>query len=124
MLDVWNEKNSELVLDRLAAVLSADIIFIDPTITTRGLIEFEANVRGFRAKYPHAVISRTSGVDAHSNMHRYTWQISVRGKAVLTGLDVSEKNAEGKICKVLGFFGPLPPLQSNESERLAVFCAR
>jgi hypothetical protein len=110
MLDVWNEKNPELVLARLDAVLSADIVFIDPTITTRGLIEFEANVRGFRAKYPHAVISRTSGIDAHSNLHRYTWQISMKGKAVLTGFDVSEQNAEGKICKVLGFFGPLPPL--------------
>jgi hypothetical protein len=44
------------------------------------------------------------------NLHRYTWQISMKGKPVLTGFDVSEQNAEGKICKVLGFFGPLPPL--------------
>jgi hypothetical protein len=111
MLDVWNEKNPELVMDRLTAVLSADIVFIDPTITTRGLIEFEANVRGFRAKYPHAVISRTSGVDAHSNLHRYTWQISINDKAVLIGTDVSETDAAGRICKVLGFFGALPPLE-------------
>ncbi len=110
MLDVWNEENPDLVLERLSAVLSEDVLFIDPTITTRGLVDFEANVRGFRAKYPRAVISRTSGIDAHSNLHRYTWQISIKGKAVLTGFDVSEQNAEGKICKVLGFFGPLPPL--------------
>ena len=111
MLDVWNEKNPELVMDRLTAVLSADIVFIDPTITTLGLIEFEANVRGFRAKYPHAVISRTSGVDAHSNLHRYTWQISINDKAVLIGTDVSETDADGRICKVLGFFGAVPPLE-------------
>ena len=111
MLDVWNEKNPDLVLDRLSAVLSEDVVFTDPTITTHGLVEFEANVRGFRAKYPHAVISRTSGIDAHSNLHRYTWQISMNGKAVLSGFDVSEHNSEGKICKVLGFFGALPPLE-------------
>jgi hypothetical protein len=57
------------------------------------------------------VISRTSGVDAHSNLHRYTWQISINDKAVLIGTDVSETDAAGRICKVLGFFGALPPLE-------------
>lgn len=111
MLDVWNEQNPELILDRLKVVLSADIVFIDPTITTRGLIEFEAYVRGFRAKYPHALINRTSGVDAHRNLHRCTWQISMNAKTVFTGFDVSELDANGKICKVLDFFGGLPPLE-------------
>lgn len=110
MLDVWNETNPELIFDRLSAVLTPDIVFIDPTVTTRGLTEFEANVRRFRAKYPDAVISRTSGIDSHHNLHRYSWQISMSGKVALTGFDVSESAANGRICKVLGFFGPLPPI--------------
>lgn len=108
MLDVWNERNPELIRDRLAAVLSPEVVFIDPTIVTTGLAEFEANVRGFRAKYPEAVISRTSGIDAHHNLHRYSWQISMNGRVVLTGFDVSESSSDGLICRVLGFFGALP----------------
>jgi SnoaL-like domain len=103
MLAVWNERDLNLVRGRLEAVLTPDIAFVDPTIETHGVGEFEENVREFRTKYPQANIRRASGIDSHHNLHRYNWEITVEGKVVLAGFDVAETAEDGKVCRVLGF---------------------
>jgi hypothetical protein len=110
MLAIWNEPNLDRIRGRLEAALAPHIIFVDPTIETHGIDEFEQNVRGFRAKYPDAVIRRASGIDSHHNLHRYSWEISAKGKVVLVGFDVAEVDADGKVRRVLGFFAQLPGL--------------
>ena len=81
---------------------------IDPSVETRGIDEFEANVHSVQAQIPGAVYSRTSGVDGHHGVHRYSWQISRDGEVVLPGFDVTEVDDDGMVTRVLGFFGPLP----------------
>jgi hypothetical protein len=110
MLAIWNERDLSRIRCHLEAVLAADVVFIDPTIETHGLQEFEENVRDFRTKYPEASIRRASGIDSHHNLHRYNWEITVGGKVFLAGSDVAETAEDGKVCRVLGFFGPLPKL--------------
>ncbi len=61
-----------------------------------------------KAGIPGAVYSRTSGVDSHHGLYRYSWQISRDGEVVLPGFDVTEVDGDGKVTRVLGFFGPLP----------------
>jgi hypothetical protein len=109
MLAVWNLRELEALPARLREVLAEGVVFIDPTIVTTGLAEFEANVRDFRRRYPEAVIERSSAVDSHHNLHRYHWEITVQGRRLVAGFDVSETDAQGKVCRVLGFFGPLAP---------------
>jgi hypothetical protein len=111
MLDAWNERDLGRLRGHLEAALAPDVVFIDPTIETHGLAEFEKNVRDFQAKYPQAEIRRASGIDSHHQIHRYSWEIVHGGKVFLLGFDVAETTAEGKVCKVLGFFGPLPGLE-------------
>jgi len=73
-----------------------------------GIDEFEANVRNVQAALPGAEYSRTSGVDSHHGLHRYSWQISRDGEVLLPGFDVASIDEEGRVTRVLGFFGPLP----------------
>jgi hypothetical protein len=113
MLAVWNERDLSLIRGRLEAVLTPDIAFIDPTIETHGVGEFEENVRDFRSKYYQALISRASGIDSHHKLHRYNWEITVDDKVFLAGFDVAETAEDGKVCRVLGFFGPLPKLDKR-----------
>lgn len=109
MLAAWNELDLEKVRHHLDQALSPDVSFIDPSIVTQGIAEFEQNVRHFRTKYPDVRCIRTSGVDSHHNLYRYNWEIR-RGDALLiTGFDVVEVDAQGRVAKVMGFFGPLPP---------------
>jgi hypothetical protein len=108
MLAAWNEADPALVRRHLEQALVPGAEFIDPSIVTRGLDEFEANVLAVQASVPGAVYSRTSGVDSHHGLHRYSWQISRDGETVITGFDVTEVDDDGKVVRVLGFFGPLP----------------
>jgi hypothetical protein len=39
---------------------------------------------------------------------RYHWAIHQGGQLVIEGFDVSEINAEGRVSRVEGFFGPIP----------------
>lgn len=108
MLAAWNEADPTKVRGHLDAALAADVVFIDPSIETHGIDEFEANVHKVHAELPGAVYARTSGVDSHHSLHRYEWSITRDGELVLAGFDVTEVDADDKVLRVLGFFGPLP----------------
>ena len=108
MLAAWNERDPALVRSHLERALAPDIEFIDPSVETHGIDEFEANVHDVHARVPGAEYSRTSGVDGHHRIYRYSWQISRDGEVILPGFDVAEVDEDGKVARVLGFFGPLP----------------
>ena len=109
MLAAWNETDTGKIRAHLDQALSPDVHFVDPSIETRGIDEFEENVRDFRTKFPDARCVRASGIDSHHQLYRYAWEI-YRGKELfLPGFDVALVDEEGRVSKVLGFFGPLPP---------------
>lgn len=110
MLMAWNERNPDNVRSHLDSALSSDVEFIDPSIETHGIDEFEANVHDVHRQLPGATYERTSGVDSHHRLHRYTWRISGDTEILMNGFDVTEVDDDGKVLRVLGFFGPLPEL--------------
>ena len=109
MLAAWNERDPAKIRSHLEQALAPEIHFVDPSIETRGLDEFEANVRDFRSRLPDARCSRASGVDAHHDLYRYAWEIHRGDELLLAGFDVARVDAAGRVVQVLGFFGPLPP---------------
>lgn len=112
MLAAWNETDPSLVRGHLDLALSTDVVFVDPTIVTHGIDEFEANVREFRSTFTDARCYRTSGFDSHHRHYRYTWAIDSGGATLIEGFDVVELDAGDRVLRVQGFFGPLPPLAS------------
>ena len=108
MLAAWNEPDAARVRGHLERALAPDVHFVDPSIVTRGLDEFEANVHAVHERLPGAEYRRTSGVDGHHGLYRYAWEIRRDGELVLPGFDVTEVDDEGRVLRVLGFFGPLP----------------
>ncbi len=108
MLAAWNERDPAKVRAHLDRALSPDVAFIDPSIETHGIDEFEANVHDVQRQLPGATYARTSGVDGHHRVFRYEWQIRKEDGVVLSGFDVTEVDDEDRVLRVLGFFGPLP----------------
>ncbi len=108
MLAAWNESEPSKVRGHLEQALAPDVQFVDPSIDVTGIDGFEANVHEVHARLPGAVYSRTSRVDAHHRLYRYSWAIHRDGELVLPGFDVVETAASGRVARVLGFFGPLP----------------
>jgi hypothetical protein len=108
MLAAWNETEPDQVRGHLQKALSPKVEFIDPSVVAMGLDEFEANVHEVHARLPGAQYLRVSGVDSHHDLHRYAWEIRRDGELVLPGFDVTQVDDEGRVLRVLGFFGPLP----------------
>ena len=110
MLAAWNELDTGEIRAHLDQALSPDVYFVDPSIETRGIDEFEANVRDFRAKLPDARCIRASGFDCHHRLYRYAWEIYRGQELFLPGFDVAEVDESGRVVVVQGFFGTLPPM--------------
>ncbi len=108
MLAAWNESDPQQVRGHLEKALAPDVLFVDPSVVTRGVDEFEANVHEVQARIPGAEYKRASGVDGHHQLYRYHWEIWRDGKLLMPGFDVAEVDDEGRVLKVLGFFGPVP----------------
>jgi hypothetical protein len=52
---------------------------------------------------------RASAVDAHHDHLRFAWElVGPDGAVALTGLDVGELAADGRLKRITGFFGELP----------------
>lgn len=109
MLAAWNEQDPSKVREHLDQALAPDVHFVDPSADIVGIDEFEANVHRVHEQIPGAVYSRTSDVDGHHDHHRYHWAIHLDGELVLAGFDVAVTDADARVTKVIGFFGPLDP---------------
>lgn len=99
-----------LHLDRALAPI---VEFIDPSVESHGIDEFEANVHDVQARIPGAQHSRTSGVDSHHRLHRYTWEIVQNGELLLPGFDVTEVDGHGMVTRVLGSSARYPTATEN-----------
>ena len=48
-------------------------------------------------------------VDAHNNVERYAWKILDPSRStVMEGLDVAERDGDGRLRRIVMFHGPLP----------------
>jgi len=110
MLAAWNERDLDRVRGHLDRALADDVEFCDPQNHVRGIDAFEKMVREFRTSLPEAVCARASGLDAHHHLFRYDWTVSVGDEVLVPGFDVTAVDENGRVTRVDGFFGPLPPI--------------
>lgn len=82
---------------------------LDPPLAGDGVDEIAALVDAVLTHYPEHRFQRTTAVDEHHGHARYGWAlVAPDGAASVTGTDVVELDADGRITKVVGFFGDLP----------------
>jgi hypothetical protein len=111
-LAAWNEADTQRVRAHLEKSVAADVLFVDPANTTRGIDELEAMIVRARRERPTAAYLRTSGVDGHNGRYRYLWEVHVDGMLALPGMDVTSIDPQGRIVQIDGFFGEFPPVES------------
>lgn len=110
MLAAWNERDPKKIRAHLEKGVAKDVEFVDPNYAIEGIPAFVKMVKEFRTRFPDAVCSRTSGVDMHHDRARYSWRVSIDAKNGIDGFDaVAFSKKSGKVKRVDGFFGPLPP---------------
>ncbi|HCB07644.1 MAG TPA: nuclear transport factor 2 family protein [Nocardioides sp.] len=102
----WSDPDPAVRRQRLAEVWADGATYADPTADAVGAEQLAAHIDDVQAGYPGA-IERTSAVDAHHDVARFTWRyVLADGSVLVDGLDVVTLT-EGRIASITGFFGPL-----------------
>ena len=88
---------------------ASDGHFADPLFAATGHDEIDALAGSVPGLYPEHVFTRTSGIDLHHGHARYAFAFTgPDGTVVVDGVEVAQVGDEGRLVRVIGFFGPVP----------------
>jgi len=83
--------------------------FADPLFAATGHDEIDALAASVPGLYPAHAFRRTSGIDLHHGHARYGFAFAAEdGTVVIEGVEVAQVGPEGRLVRVIGFFGPVP----------------
>ena len=106
----WSEPDRALRQQLLERVWAEDGTYTDPTAYVAGREEFVDHIGGFFERFPGAHFELTSGIDTHHEKLRFSWRMLLAdGKVSVEGVDFGELSTDGKLHRIVGFFGPLGP---------------
>lgn len=106
----WNEPDPVARAALLEAAWSTHGTYRDPTGRADGRDALVAHIGGFQEAMPGHTIHQESGVDTYGDVFRFAWSMRNADGVVLEGLDYGELDDDGRITRIVGFFGPFPPL--------------
>jgi hypothetical protein len=107
---MWNEADPDRRAELIATAWAEDGAYVDPLAQAAGHEALNGLVTELRGQFPGHSIVRTSGVDAHHSLIRFGWSlVDGDGNAAVEGIDVGIVADDGRLSRIGGFFGPLPP---------------
>lgn len=102
----WNTPDDAARRRLLEEAFAEDGCYLDPVATVVGREALVVHARRFAQRRPGAIIALTSGIAEHSGSACFTWRvIGPDGAALREGIDFVSVDAEGRLCRVIGFFG-------------------
>jgi hypothetical protein len=107
----WNEPDDAARSALLAQCWSEDGVYLDPNVLLDGRNALAKKIGEVMASRPGARLEFMSGIDIHHNMVRFLWRlVRADGTCGDTSIDFGEVGPDGRLVKIVGFFGPPPPL--------------
>ena len=104
----WNEQNAEARSVLLRRSVTSDIIYVDPAVRITGITALVRHIDSVFARYPNSRIVRTSAIDYHHTWARFAWKkVLADGNSLPDGVDIVEFEEDGRLRRVIGFFGPM-----------------
>jgi hypothetical protein len=105
----WNEPDAAVRLELLERCWADDAAYVDPTVALRGRSALCEHISKVRARRPGARIEMMSGVDLHHDVVRFLWRLTrADGSAGETSIDFGEVDGDGRLTRIVGFFGEAP----------------
>ena len=120
-LDAFVEQDTarRLALLEQGLVPSAEIC--GPTRIFAGYAEISEKIEGFHKNWPNCRLVVASGIVCFSNAGHFAKAIvGADGSILASGYSVMELAADGRIQRVLAFWGPAPAIPQSWPERLSV----
>jgi hypothetical protein len=111
-LEAYGETDAGRRRELIEKIWAPDGQLIDPPLDAAGLDAISAMAAAVQGQFPGHAFRRTSSVDAHHGFARYGWElVAADGSVTVSGVDVAELD-DGRLRRVVGFFGDLAPLGS------------
>jgi hypothetical protein len=108
-LDAYGEPDKARRDELIATVFAADGALIDPPLTGEGHQGISGMAEAVQSQFAGHRFRRVSGVDEHHGYVRYAWElVGPDGSVAVGGMDVGELDGDGRLRRVVGFFGDLP----------------
>jgi hypothetical protein len=105
----WNEPDETTRRALLEKAWADDGVYIDPQSHVEGREALVQHIAAFHQSFAGASIVPTSGVDEHHGMVRFAWAMRVfDGSTIMEGVDFGELAPDGRLRRIVGFFGPPP----------------
>jgi hypothetical protein len=106
----WNASEADKRRRLLEGALADDCEMLEPRGRFVGREAILERITGFSERFPGATVNITTNIDEHNGIARYGWKITDReGGPLLEGIDVVERSGDGRLGRVLMFFGDLKP---------------
>ena len=108
----WNETDAGKRKALIERCWADDGLYCDPQSDVRGRDGLDATIAGMHTQAPGASIIATSGVDQHHNQIRFAWAFKTAdGATPIVGIDAGEFAADGRLARIVGFWGE-PPVKA------------
>jgi SnoaL-like domain len=105
----WNEPDAAVRLEILERCWADDGAYVDPTVELRGRSALCQHISKVQAGRPGARIELMSGVDLHHDVVRFLWRLAhADGSFGETSIDFGEVDGDGRLKRIVGFFGEAP----------------
>ena len=110
-LEAYGEPDPSRRRALIRQVWATDGHLIDPPLDGTGHDGIDAMFAAVQSQFPGHTFRRTTAVDEHHHIARYGWAlVAADGSVTITGTDVAVIDNDGKLSKIVGFFGDLSPL--------------
>ncbi|MFI7597905.1 nuclear transport factor 2 family protein [Actinoplanes sp. NPDC049681] len=103
-LQAWNETDPAERRATIEEVFAADVRYVDPLAAVAGREALDGLIGAVQQRFPGLTFTPGGTADAHHDQGRFTWHLGPD----VTGFDVVELDADGRIRTVLGFLDRVP----------------
>jgi hypothetical protein len=107
----WNEREAAARHLLLQQCWSDGGVYLDPNVSLTGREALGGHIATVQASRPGARLEFMSGIDVHHDVVRFLWRlVRADGTCGDTSIDFGEVGPDGRLVKIVGFFGPPPAL--------------
>ena len=108
-LAAWSEADEGVRARLIEAAWAPDGTLVDPPLDGAGHEGIDAMAVAMQTHFAGHTFRRTSGIDVHHDRFRFGWElVGPDGTVALSGIDVGDVAADGRLQRITGFFGDLP----------------
>jgi hypothetical protein len=107
----WNETDASAREALLEQCWGDHAVYVDPGVELSGREALSRHIAQVQAGRPGARLEFMSGIDSHHNVLRFLWRlVRADGTAGDPSIDFGEIGPDGRLVKIVGFFGPAPAI--------------